>query len=144
MEETDVSDQLTFKSWSRSHSNVIRLEHTWIVENLSLQPQKNGACSYSPIFSHPSEKQAEWKLQLYPKGETEESKDHISLFLRLHNPQKAFQLNASHRLTLLSKNQNILAGGDSCMKEFANAGWGYTKMLKLDKISPTNFTSSVS
>lgn len=44
------SDQ-TLKSWSRSHSDVIRLEHTWIVENFSLIPQKKGASLFSPIFS---------------------------------------------------------------------------------------------
>ena len=106
----DGSPQQILKSWSKSHHSVVRLEHTWILDNFSLLPQHTGQFLFSPIFSDLSDKKVEWKLQLYPRGRGDlESKDFVSTFLCLNNPQSNLKLTATFKLTLLNKADTVLA-----------------------------------
>lgn len=136
MEEQNSPDQI-LKSWSRSKNSVICLEHIWILEKCSLLPQKTGESLLSPIISDQSEK-VEWKLELYPKGQNEENKNFISLFLKLHNPQPAFKLSATIKLMLLNNKPTVIAQGRVFTKEFYQAScWGHAKLFDLNKITPT-------
>ena len=84
-EDSVVSDHVcldqTLQYWSRNQSSVIRLEHTWVVENFSLKPQETGEYIISPISSDQSDEKLIWKLKLYPKGNTKETS---SAFILLH------------------------------------------------------------
>lgn len=50
----------------------------------------------------------EWQLQLYPKGENEESNNSISVFLWLNNPQLGCEFYATHKFMLLNKKRRLL------------------------------------
>ena len=117
------------------------MEHTWIIENFSLRPQKTGECLYSPIFSDQSERKVEWKLKLYPKGRNEEFKHFISTYVCLHKPSKNLLLNATYCITFLNKNQDILEISEqSSTREFNGSStqrWGDLSFCSQDKISHT-------
>jgi speckle-type POZ protein len=141
MEDDKPSQRL--KSWSRSKSTFITLEHIWIIENFSRLPHKTGECKESPIFSDLSEKKVEWKLQLYPKGDNHDSKHFIGIFLSLHNPQPDFKHNVNFQLTILNKSQTILKqiGMLNINTEFngqGNKAWGHGKLMELNQITPTS------
>ena len=128
------------ESWSKKNPHVT-LTHTWIIENFSLLPQNTGENLMSLKFSDQSEKMAEWKLQLYPKGINQENKDSISVFLKLQNPQPNVKLSVNFRLTMLNKNDTVLIIGSAVTKEFGpstgNIIWGHNKFLEQSKITPT-------
>lgn len=108
MEERHSQPYQILHSWSRYDSTVIQLKHTWIIPNFTLLPHNRGEKLYSSIFSDPSENKMEWQLQLYPKGENEESNNSISVFLWLNNPQLGCKFYATHKFMLLNKKRRLL------------------------------------
>ena len=138
--QTEGGGEMTVKSWSRSPSSVIRIEHIWIIENFSLLSQNTGEALWSPIFSDLSEKKVEWKLQLFPKGEEVKSKGFISLFLWLNNPKQDydFKLIVSVKLILQNKKQTVLEQFNGTMQfdVINNLGLGFEKFLNLNKLTP--------
>ena len=138
MEEKNSPPDQVLKSFSRSQSSVIRLEHTWVIDNFSLLPQKTGESLVSTVFCDQSEEKVEWQLELYPKGENEQSKNFISLYLMLLKPQPALKLNATSKCVLINRNQSLLARGAVHTAVFKSGpGWGYAKLLEQIKITPT-------
>ena len=86
------------KSWSRHKSESVEVEFDWIIEDFSLLPHRNGECFYSPLFFDLN-KRAEWKLVIYPRGDSEANKDFVSVFLFLSSCKRGNSIVAKYKLT---------------------------------------------
>lgn len=81
----EVKNDGYFESWSCTQTQVVKLRHTWTIDNFSLICcQDNGVPLVSPTFSAGSnDKNLEWCLYLNPKIQCLESNDYMSLYLNL-------------------------------------------------------------
>uniref|UniRef100_A0A0K0FNX5 Speckle-type POZ protein-like (inferred by orthology to a human protein) n=1 Tax=Strongyloides venezuelensis TaxID=75913 RepID=A0A0K0FNX5_STRVS len=68
---------------------VNKFNYVCSIENFSQRPEKTGKEITLPTFIVGVKDISEWRLQIYPSGGREESKDYISVFLVLKNPDKA-------------------------------------------------------
>ncbi|XP_015112376.1 protein roadkill [Diachasma alloeum] len=84
--ETAVSSSP--KQWGCSKMNVARITYDWTITEFSLRPEDVRQKVISPAFYSGSAKIDEWRLELYPRGDDDGNKDHLSLFLKLMATEK--------------------------------------------------------
>jgi len=126
-------------SWTRSRSSVIRVNHTWMIENFSLLPQKTGQCLWSSMFSdNQLERKIDWKLKLYPKGEVNKYHGFIGLYLCLTNPQPDLELLVTFKLTVMDKTLNVIAEASYTSTKYdcqRNRSWGSHNFLNRGQVT---------
>ncbi|XP_055842804.1 protein roadkill-like [Episyrphus balteatus] len=74
---------LVVENWCKTSSRVIKFNFTWTIENFSFIEHKTGETISSSLFSAGDNHESKWFLQLYPKGECEDSQDYLALYLHL-------------------------------------------------------------
>ncbi|XP_063089735.1 speckle-type POZ protein-like [Cavia porcellus] len=62
---------------------VVKFSYQWTISNFSFCTKQIGKCIESSTFSSQQNDKLKWGLRLYPKGIDEESKDYLSLYLKL-------------------------------------------------------------
>ncbi|KAH9364044.1 hypothetical protein HPB48_016382 [Haemaphysalis longicornis] len=65
-----------------TRSKISKFTYTWTIHDFSLRRQETGQNIESPTFSTKGPGNRYWRLQLYPNGFNEESKDFVSLYVR--------------------------------------------------------------
>ena len=65
--------------------SVIEVNFTWVIDNFGFkcQSKRSSDCLKSKTFAAEGDEKIKWQLHCYPKGNKEENKDFISLFLHL-------------------------------------------------------------
>uniref|UniRef100_A0A0K0EVZ1 Speckle-type POZ protein-like (inferred by orthology to a human protein) n=1 Tax=Strongyloides venezuelensis TaxID=75913 RepID=A0A0K0EVZ1_STRVS len=102
------------------------------IENFSQRSEKTGEKIISPTFVVGSEERSEWCLWVYPNGDEEESKEYVSIYLVLLNPDKA-----KLRLEFLILDDedevfNICSEEDNIFDIKKGHSGGYPKYVKKD------------
>lgn len=86
------------------------------IDHFSMLQEKTGECLESSSFFAGPNNEFEWRLQVYPKGSDEKSKDHLSLFLKLVScERKETEVPTRFKISILNaKNEKSYAfdGGD--------------------------------
>ena len=117
-------------SFSKTTKRIVKFSHSWTIENFGFfLPEK---FIESPLFGAEGDPETRWCLKLYPKGDTDEVKDHISLYLVLVSTQRS-EVSVGAVVHLRG------ADGVSCEKAFveakkltANGSWGWRKFILRD------------
>ncbi|XP_028981940.1 speckle-type POZ protein-like [Diachasma alloeum] len=71
------------KQWGRSKMNVSKITYDWTITEFSLRPEEVKEKMISPVFYSVENKNDQWRLELYPRGDNSDNKNHLSLFLQL-------------------------------------------------------------
>ncbi|CAL1300934.1 unnamed protein product [Larinioides sclopetarius] len=107
----------------------------WFIENYSCCWQQNGEKLTSPPFHADGVEGTVWELWLYPRGDEEEEKGHVSLYLYRSaaddGPQTA---SITYKLAVLGADESILRSVqyDAVFKK--GRSWGCGKILEMDEI----------
>lgn len=93
--------------WCNTQMKVTKFSYLWTIDNFSLRTEKTGEVLNSSTFSTGNN---EFCLRVFPKGNTEEYKNYVSLFLKLTRYPKSKQVLVKFKLSLLdAKGQKIHA-----------------------------------
>lgn len=110
MNSTDIQESATHTS-----SVKYTLKHIWVIDNFShfyLESDDSAAPKHPSVFSTQfqclQDKRIQFQIQLYPKGNKEENKDYISLFL--HLTFKEANVPLRYKLSIISdrKKENLM------------------------------------
>ncbi|XP_036282234.1 speckle-type POZ protein-like [Pipistrellus kuhlii] len=123
-------------SWCHTQIQVMKFSHMWTINNFSFCRQEVGEFMESSTFSSEANDQLKWCLRVYPKGQDEESKDYLSLFLVLVSSSNSISLAKFKFSFLIDKEEKTFE--IICMKScytcsFAQGQeWGFKKFIPLD------------
>ena len=129
--------RLVEKARAFSQPELVELTFEYTIPDLSLLPQKNGEGVCSPSFYAKSHENIKWCFQIYPNGNSEESKGHLSVFLYNKSVQEnsILPVTAKYKVTVL-KNGEVIRCATSGYNEFTSRSfsWGWIKFLSLDQL----------
>ena len=116
----------------------MELNFEWIITELDFLPQKNGESFSSPVFSAKVNNKIRWRIQIYPKGRTEES-DYFGLFLERVVENDDPLVIVKCKIGSIFRNDKKVALALVCFeKEMGLAPlpkiWGWPKLLALGGI----------
>jgi len=121
------------KTWSYTRTKIIKLSHTWTIENFSFWQGEE--ILRSSKFSAEGYDGLEWYLTLLPQGSHENSRNYISSYLILDSRAEV-EVQAMFKLSILDTRQEEMAA--RCEKKphrFVPGGsWGYSKIVKRDDL----------
>lgn len=83
-------------SWCLTNVNVANVSFTWSIRNFSLCCEEPGEYIDSSVFSTQGNT-SKWYLRLYSRGDKEEYKDYLSIYLNL---KSCVKFNAAANCTL--------------------------------------------
>ncbi|UYV69890.1 SPOPL [Cordylochernes scorpioides] len=89
------------KIWCHTRDNISRNSFKWTINNFSSHQAELGKCITSSTFSHGSDEKLKWCFQIYPHGDCDQSKDYLSLYLKL-TPSSKKEANTKFKLSLLN------------------------------------------
>ena len=105
--------------------------YTWKISNFSGCPEKMGEVLESSTFSTRSTDKIKWCLKVFPKGLDEESKDHLSLHLKLvsSNEKKVW---ATFKFGILNAKGEETKAMESkrAFKFMQGKDWGFKKFIR--------------
>uniref|UniRef100_A0A0N5BHP4 MATH domain-containing protein n=1 Tax=Strongyloides papillosus TaxID=174720 RepID=A0A0N5BHP4_STREA len=101
------------------------------IENFSQRPEKTGERIESPTcVVGNNDEISVWCLYIYPHGSNESSKDFVSVYLTLLEPDRAKV--KYYKLSILDDKEEEKQIRVNKVIEFNNRGWGFTKFIKRD------------
>uniref|UniRef100_A0A0N5BZ90 BTB domain-containing protein n=1 Tax=Strongyloides papillosus TaxID=174720 RepID=A0A0N5BZ90_STREA len=106
-------------------------KYMYTIENFSLRTEKTGEKIISPIFVIGSKERSEWRLEIYPNGQGEKSKEYVSVFLTLLKPEKA---KVKLRFSILNdkEEEKNISIEDNIIDLNKGSGWGFPNFVKKD------------
>jgi len=124
------------ESWCRTRtSEDVKHTFVWSIERFSERPEQNKSFLWSSKFSiRDSEDQlTHWKLKLYPRGDTNEVTDFLSVYL---SNQTDFPVKARYEFTILDSEKRRQNKVKSQYTEFRAKpdSWGFRKFLHMDTL----------
>ncbi|XP_038959269.1 TD and POZ domain-containing protein 2-like [Rattus norvegicus] len=84
-----MSGDLEAKSCGYTHISVQKFCYEWTISNFSFCMDGIRENITSPVFSLEGNEEVQWCLRIFPNGVDEESKDYLSVSLRLHSCPKS-------------------------------------------------------
>ena len=111
MRSCDQQELTTFKSWSKTQSSVVKIEHVWVIENLSLLPVKKYEFLEDPYFADENQTNEEikkWRLRLFPKGFEDVGDKHKIVFLELKTLKKISHLVVNCKIVAMNNKQDVI------------------------------------
>ncbi|XP_023704919.1 protein roadkill, partial [Cryptotermes secundus] len=121
------------ENWCYTQFKVVKLSYMWSITNISFCSDKMGEILESSTFSAGANDKLKWCLRVYPKGRDEESKDYLSLYLRLVSCNKS-EVRAKFTLSILNaKREETNAKESQRAYRFVQGTWiGYPKFIRRD------------
>uniref|UniRef100_A0A0N5C048 BTB domain-containing protein n=1 Tax=Strongyloides papillosus TaxID=174720 RepID=A0A0N5C048_STREA len=112
-------------------TKVNKFNYVCSIRNFSLRPEKTGEKIMSQTCVIGDKDKSEWCLWIYPNGDDEESKEYVSVYLTLLNPDKA---KVKVRFSILNdKEEEINVDNiDEVIDLTKNLGLGIPKFIKKD------------
>ncbi|XP_054581093.1 speckle-type POZ protein-like [Eptesicus fuscus] len=103
------------------------------VEEAAEEHREMGEVIQSSTFSSEANDQLKWCLRVYPKGQDEESKDYLSLYLFLVSSPKTILL-AKFKLSILNDNGEEIKSLESrhAYRFVQGKDWGFKKFIRRD------------
>lgn len=130
-----VSNHLVEKIRTVSQPEMVELSYEYITADLRLLPQKPGECVSSPIFQSKLHPGIQWQLQIYPNGDKDESKSHLSLYLiRICKEEEKGKVVSTHFKMSVLRNGVEKARRTYCLFQPIDK-WGWTKFCSLDELN---------
>ena len=134
MASQSLSQSVAVSGSTLTKVKVVRVSHTWTIENFTFCGLANGGHLSSRVFSaNNSELTPKWRLKLYPKGDLEDDKEFISLFLSKVSPAKM-----THKVTVSFSiiNSDGAKTNTINMEEEFNVGesWGWDRFVERDSV----------
>lgn len=133
--ETGISNSAFSSSavekWGITEHQTIIVTFKWVIKKFSFCTKKNGEFLISPQFTPENHENLVWNLQLYPKGQDQESKDHLSIYLNLV-PRSPVEVHAKYQFAILNKNGDMMDtinGNRHCFSK-DSLGWGRRKFVE--------------
>lgn len=105
MEENRAANEPFNEFQGATRINIVKVKYEWKVYNFSVCGKETGECIDSPKFSAPND-DIEWTLMLYPKGDTPENKDYLSLYLLFEQTKKTKKVEAKLKFSILDKHHH--------------------------------------
>lgn len=121
-------------SWCHTRMFVTKHQHRWTIHKFSMRREKTGEKLQSSTFSAEGDTDTKWCLELYNNGYNEESKDYLSLYLRLRSFDSS-EVSAEAKLSILDSegqktNERCLF---YCFSK-ATENWGFAKFISKDSV----------
>ncbi|GFV22099.1 TD and POZ domain-containing protein 5 [Trichonephila clavipes] len=109
---------------------------TWKIENFCYSSLKNGEFLLSPVFVVDSLWNCRWRLKIYPKGNTENTKDFISFFLiRDITCNGPWNVDIHYDLSFIGTDGSCLVSAGTYENTFLiNKSWGYGYFVERDVV----------
>jgi len=135
-DEVPFGPPIDSESWCRTRtSEDVKHVFVWTIERFSERPEQNKHFLWSSKFSiRDSEDQlTHWKLKLYPRGDTNEVTDFLSVYL---SNQTEFPVKARYEFTILDSEKRKQNKVKSQYTEFRAKpdSWGFRKFLHMDTL----------
>ena len=133
--------------WCRtSLGDEAKTQYTWVIEQFKRRPEKVGEVISSGTFSvsGPGSQDTQWCLQMYPEGRTEETMEHVALYLASKNKEP---VRASFTLYVVTGRNQKECVFREC-EEVCNfqpvvsdngTRWGNTEFIHEDKFEDPHF-----
>uniref|UniRef100_A0A0N5C027 Speckle-type POZ protein-like (inferred by orthology to a human protein) n=1 Tax=Strongyloides papillosus TaxID=174720 RepID=A0A0N5C027_STREA len=117
-----------------NQTDVNNFKHKYTIQNFSLRSEMTGEKIISPTFVIGGKERSEWRLEIYPNGDDEDSKEYVSVYLELLKPEKA---KAKFRFSILNdkeeeKNVYDCKWAYEFDRNNVNYGLGFSKFVKRD------------
>ncbi|XP_054581104.1 speckle-type POZ protein-like [Eptesicus fuscus] len=129
----EMSSGPVAESWCHTQIQVVKFSHMWTISNFSFCRQEMGEVIQSSTFSSEANDQLKWCLRAYPKGQDEESKDYLSLYLILLSCPKSIFL-AKFKFSILNDKGEITKAVKSqrAYRFVQGKDWGFKKFIHRD------------
>ncbi|CAK6448899.1 unnamed protein product [Pipistrellus nathusii] len=132
----EMSSGPVAESWCHTQIQVVKFSHMWTISNFSFCRQEIGEFIQSSTFSSEANDQLKWCLRVYPKGQDEESKDYLSLFLVLVSSPKTIFFAKFQFFILIDKGEEIFKikfnEGHHVYRFVQGKDWGFKKFIPRD------------
>ncbi|UYV69663.1 SPOPL, partial [Cordylochernes scorpioides] len=119
------------KIWCHTRDNISRNSFKWTINNFSSHQAELGKCITSSTFSHGSDEKLKWCFQIYPHGDCDQSKDYLSLYLKL-TPSSKKEANTRFKLSLLNSTGVKISTKEFSHRFFRGSVFGSNKFVKSD------------
>ena len=138
------------ESWCRSSlGDKASTKYTWVIEDFIRRPASVGEVLSSETFSVTGSdiQDTEWRLQMYPEGRRDDTKDYVAVYLKSEN---LFPVRASFTLYVLNgKNQKECVSRvceEICtfqpMDSESGTRWGDTELIGEDMFEDPDFLTA--
>jgi speckle-type POZ protein len=133
-EDTPIHPPIDSESWCRTKtSEDVKHTFAWTIERFSERPETNGNFLWSSKFTirDNDDQSTQWKLKLYPKGDTPEAIGYLSVYL---SNQTETPVKARYEFTVLDSSKSRQNKVKSQFTEFKSKpdSWGFRKFLNAD------------
>jgi len=134
-EEPPIRPPIDSESWCRTKtSEDVKHTFAWTIERFSDRQEQNGSFLWSSKFSirDGDDQMTQWKLKLYPKGDTQEACGHLSVYL---SNQTDTPVKARYEFTILDSSktrQNKVKSQFTEFKAKPADPWGFRKFINAD------------
>ena len=126
-----VSSKNNSERWGITEHQTITVTFKWVIKKFSFCTKKCGEFIHSPTFSPDNHEQLVWNLQLYPKGQDQESKDFLSIYLNLV-PRNSSEVHAKYQFAVVNSRGElceVINGNRHCFSK-ESLGWGRRKFVE--------------
>ncbi|XP_054270960.1 speckle-type POZ protein B-like [Macrosteles quadrilineatus] len=128
----EVTDILV-ENWCWTNVSLDKFNFLWTISNFSYCNQKTGEHIKSPLFSSKCNDTEKWCLRLNPRGQDEESKNYISIYLFLATSKK-LEVMARFKFSIVNGFGKVVKETESqrAYRFVYGKDWGFKKFIKRD------------
>jgi len=133
-EEPPICPPIDSESWCRTKvSEDVKHTFAWTIERFSERQEANGSFLWSSKFSirDNDDQLTQWKLKLYPKGDTPDAAGYLSVYL---SNQTDMPVKARYEFTILDTSKVRQNKVKSQFTEFKSRpdSWGFRKFVSAE------------
>ena len=134
----DIQPLIDCDSWCRTRGGPeAKHKFVWTIERFSQRPEKNTESLDSDIFTiqGPCNMKTQWRIRLFPKCESQEVSDYVSVYLR---NETEVEVKVRFELSILRSNRSKQCIVKTAINDFTDfsafTGWGAAKAIKLSNL----------
>lgn len=120
-----------------THLKVIKVSYTWTIHSFSMRCEETGKKIRSSTFSTAGPGNNKWRLDLYPNGFSEDSRNYVSLYLRLACSDKK-DVSAQFKFAVLGEAGQKTNIFETTHLFVPDESWGWKKFIVRDRLLKGN------